>query len=122
MVQIGQELVQIIYESLQREKGKKKHQTSYEAIGTKENLPSTEELIRNYGYRWDYEECYKSRSLSDFDKTVQKACNLAKESFDKDDERSWLKILTCLDRLAESVHKLLTEEERRRPDKYAQLF
>jgi len=85
-------------------------------------LPSTEELIRNYGYRWDYEECYKSHSLSDFDKTVQKACNLAKESFDKDDEKSWLKILTCLDRLAESVHKLLTEEERRRPDKYKQLF
>ena len=40
-------------------------------------VKSTEEIIKLYGQKWDYEECYKYFYLSDFDFTLQKACDLA---------------------------------------------
>ena len=63
-----------------------------------DQIPSTEELIRQYGDLWDYEECYKYKYLSEFDEILQKACTLAKRQYDaQGEEESWFKVLLVLD-------------------------
>lgn len=93
LVQLGSELLQIIKDAQQRELKKKRL--------SNDQIPSTEELIRQYGDLWDFEECYKYKCLSDFDETLQKACELAKKSFDNQGnqagEDSWFKVLLILD-------------------------
>ena len=42
---------------------------------------SAESHIRNFGPRWDFEECYKYKYLTNFDATVQRAIDLAKQAY-----------------------------------------
>lgn len=71
---------------------------------------STEEIIKLYGQKWDYEECYKYKYLSDFDFTLQKACDLAQKAYDTQGEDAWFSILTVLNEHSKSVLQKLKEE------------
>jgi hypothetical protein len=80
---------------------------------TDDAQPSSEELILLYGHNWDYEECYKYKYLTDFDQSLQKACDLAKRVYestphipkssrrnpndDEDGEKAWFRVLIVLD-------------------------
>lgn len=73
-------------------------------------MPSTEEIIKEYGSRWDFEECYRSKWLKDFDQTIQKACQMANQQIDKEDEKAWFNILLCLEEFVTKVSKQLKDE------------
>jgi hypothetical protein len=92
LVLLGSDLLEIIKDAQQREPKKK---------AVIAQIPKTDELIRQYGDLWDYEECYKHKYLSDFDETLQRACLLAHKSYENEGnevgEASWFKVLLILD-------------------------
>ena len=74
-------------------------------------VKSTEELIKLYGQKWEYEECYKYIYLSDYDFTLQKACDLAKKAYEtQGEEDAWFLILTVLNDQSKTILTKLKEE------------
>ena len=130
LVQIGAELTQIVKDSQMREYKRKKWNDDV--------VPSSEELILAYGHYWDYEECYKYKYLTDFDQSLQKACDLARKVYDStphiprsmrdedgeeedDGEKAWFRVLIVLDEWSRTICASLKEEAFKNPDQLADL-
>lgn len=69
-----------------------KKRTKYE----ERTQESVESLIKNYGDRWDFEECYKYKGLNNFDASINRTVDLAKKAYPKDGEEVFFNILITL--------------------------
>lgn len=70
---------------------------------------SVEALIRSFGDRWDFEECYKYKHLDNFDQTIQRAVNIAARAYDKEGEGVYFTILLSLGDWSDRSHAILSK-------------
>jgi hypothetical protein len=78
--------------------------------------------MRNFGDRWDFEECYKYKGLNNFDMTINRTVDLAKRAYQKDGEEVFFKILLSLSDWSQQVQIRLREESRHNKFEYEQLL
>ena len=83
---------------------------------------SAEEIIRNFGAFWDYEDCYKYDYLKSFDQMIQKSCELAAKAFEHEGEEAWFKLLRKLDKIQDEVPTKLRLEARKNPESLKALY